>query len=151
MKQDTYKISANNDNLIFVFNSLGNKGTITKFVVYEKIEEDIFNLAFGDFNPELGTIQDTINSKNGDGRKVLATVISTLDPFFKKHPKAEVFIIGSTLLRTKIYHRIIKKYYHQFDDIYEILGYKEENNNLSEKFDKGQNYVQFSILKKKQS
>ena len=43
-----------------------------------------YNLAFGDFNEETTEIDDNIITNNGDGIKVLATVVSTLYAFTGK-------------------------------------------------------------------
>jgi len=69
MKADIYQIDNSRNNLIFAFNSVGKRGIITKVVVYEPVGEETFNLAFGDYNSETNTIQDDINSDNGDGKK----------------------------------------------------------------------------------
>ncbi len=147
MKIDSYKISGNKENLIFVFSSNGPKGIIPKVVVYEYISKNIYNLAFGDYDLNTETINDYSNSNNEDGRKVLATVIATLDKFYASRPKEKVLFRGSTARRTKIYQRIIKEYYNEFKDKYLIHGYNE-GSNYPEEIDFIKNYVQFRVTKR---
>lgn len=40
-----------------------------------------FNLGFGDLDLQTREINDEITTNNGDGPKVLATVVSTMDSF----------------------------------------------------------------------
>jgi hypothetical protein len=75
--------------------------------------KNIFNMGFGDLLSD-GSIDDTVNSNNGDLNKVLATVIQILMEFTKEYPYAKVAFIGSTATRTALYKRIIKTYYSIF-------------------------------------
>jgi hypothetical protein len=46
---------------------------------------------------------------------VLATVIQILKDFTADYPQIEVFFLGSTYERTKLYTRILKSYYSTFN------------------------------------
>jgi len=53
-----------------------------------------------------GSIDDTVKSNNGDILKVLATVVQIARIFISQFPNAEIFFIGSTDERTRLYARI---------------------------------------------
>ena len=81
------------DRLILSFSGRG-KRIIDKLIIYEKIRINgpliqgksfhFYNLAFGDFIEENGgfSVNDHAISENGDGHKVLKTVLSTIHTFF---------------------------------------------------------------------
>lgn len=77
------------------------------------------NLGFGDLKPD-GSIDDKVNSNNGDIVRVLATVIEILLDFTCNNPDVEIFFAGSTQQRTKLYTRILKMYYGKFSKQFEI-------------------------------
>lgn len=79
------------------------------------------NLGFGDVLPD-GSIDDQANSNNGDIVRVLATVVDILRHFTTKFPKAEIYFRGSTGERTRLYSRIIRTYYSQFNTEFAIAG-----------------------------
>lgn len=64
----------------------------------------IVNMAFGDLMPD-GSIDDTVNSNNGDLVMVLATTIEILKMYTVRFPDAEIFFTGSTKARTQLYNR----------------------------------------------
>ncbi|HFA51617.1 MAG TPA: hypothetical protein ENJ95_21600 [Bacteroidetes bacterium] len=116
------------DELVFSFVSEGPRGRIKKVVKYQEFSPGYFNLAFGDQVQNGGStaIDDKASSDNGDMKKVLATVISTLELFFEKRPECAVLFKGSTPGRTLLYHRIIKNYRHLFGEALYIYGGTEE-------------------------
>jgi hypothetical protein len=50
MNVEKYAYLANQNSRIFTFLSEGIQGQILKVVIFEKIADDIYNLAFGDFD-----------------------------------------------------------------------------------------------------
>ena len=89
---------------LFKFTSIGPNGEIKKLVVYSKmLENDIYNLAFGDYNEETDSIDDKIITNNNDSQKVLATVASTLYVFTSQHPYIWVYATGSNKAGTRFY------------------------------------------------
>lgn len=72
-----------------------------KYVIYYKLEEDLFNLAFGDWNSELQRIDDTKRSNNGDREKILATVAATAIDFVNLN---QYFIMAQTPDNKKLNH-----------------------------------------------
>ena len=92
-----YELTANTKLTVFEFISSGNKGDIVKVVQYSETNlKDFYNLGFGDKNSETGEIDDKIVSDNGDGRKVLATVVATVYAFTERYPDSWVYAVGST-------------------------------------------------------
>lgn len=143
MNQPTYKIQVSEENT-YSFISVGRRGLILKVVRFDEIEPDIFNLGFGDFDFEKQTLSDSIVSDNGDMEKILATVVSILNDFLQNNPKFSVFIVGSTLSRTRLYQIAINRYYEDFKVYFEIFGYK---NSEFEIFQKNVNYESFLVRK----
>ena len=91
---------------------------------------NLVNLGFGDLQPD-GSIDDKVNSNNGDIVKVLTTVIEILKDFTSQYPQAEIYFEGSTEERTRLYRRILKTYYGAFAKDFEIAGILEEENEFS--------------------
>jgi len=143
MNQPTYKIQVNEENT-YSFISVGRRGLILKVVRFDEIESDIFNLGFGDFDFERQTLSDSIVSDNGDIEKILATVVLILNDFLQNNPKFSVFIVGSTLSRTRLYQIAINRYYEDFKVYFEIFGFK---NSDFEIFQKNVNYESFLVRK----
>jgi hypothetical protein len=103
----------------YIFTSIGKK-RIEKVVDFVSIGvKNVMNLGFGDLLPD-GSVDDTVNSNNGDIVKVLATVIEILKDFTAEYPQVEIFFAGSTVERTKLYTRILKTYYTAFSKDFTI-------------------------------
>jgi hypothetical protein len=85
MKLPRYELKAEKSLMVFEFISEGTKGQIPKLIKYNETNlKDMYNLAFGDKNPETGEIDDKVVSNNGDSEKVLATVVATVYAFSDK-------------------------------------------------------------------
>lgn len=50
MNMEKYSVVSDNNHITYEFLSQGPRGTIKKVVFYQEIEENIFNLAFGDWD-----------------------------------------------------------------------------------------------------
>ena len=103
MNLEKYPVVSDNDHRAYEFLSEGPNGTIKKVVFYQEIDENIFNLAFGDWDEINQKIDDGARSNNNDRDKVIATVASTIIDFMKYHPDATVVAKGSTSARTRLY------------------------------------------------
>src|SRR5690349_16600452 len=99
MELDKYTSLTDERHEVYEFLSSGPKGTIKKVVAYQRLQDNIFNIAFGDWNEDTQTISDTIRSNNDDLQKVLATVASTVVDFVKHHPECIIYASGSTKAR----------------------------------------------------
>jgi hypothetical protein len=104
MLDDIYPIEISADCLTYEFKSIGPKGVIPKVVRYSEGEiTGVFNLGFGDVDPMTGLEDDLVVSDNGDSKKILRTVASTLYTFTRHYPDSVVIASGSTDARTRLY------------------------------------------------
>ena len=129
------------DKVQYLFISKGVR-EIVKAVEYNFLQElsgrKIYNLGFGDYNPEDGSINDNINSNNGDMRSVFSTVLNTVPLFFEEKQSAGIWVQGSDSLDDfrrlceesctkncdevcKNYNRRIKTYQYYLNKNYELL------------------------------
>ena len=109
--------------------------------------ENIYNLAFGDFNEETKKIDDFSITNNGDSIKVLATVASTVYAFTEKYPKAWIFATGSTIVRTRLYRMGITNNLAEIKEDFKVYGLTIDANKWEE-FIVGEDYEAFLITKK---
>ncbi|HZE84352.1 MAG TPA: hypothetical protein VE035_08575 [Puia sp.] len=107
MKYVRYPVAASDDYCTYLFSSEGIRGKIAKGVIYSRIERNLFNLGFGDWNEEHQELDDSNRSNNGDRDKVLATVAFTVFDFTNKYPDAQIIAEGSTSARTRLYQMAI--------------------------------------------
>ena len=141
MNHSRYEYEAEDELFFYEFTSEGSKGSIKKLVEYSKTSvENVYNLAFGDYDELKGGIDDKSITNNGESQKVLATVASIIYDFTNIYTKAAVFIQGSTAARTRRYQMGINKYWDQISPIFEVIGLK---NDSWESFRKGENYNAF--------
>lgn len=132
---------------IYEFVSEGPKGSIKKMVQFtETGTENVFNLAFGDYDEKTNAINDTTVTNNGDSLKVLATVASTVYAFTQKHPNAWVFATGSTNVRTRLYRMGITNNLVEIKEDYEVYGFTQSG--IWEEFIVGEDYEAFLIRPK---
>ncbi len=97
------------------------------------IPDDVYNLAFGDYDEETESINDTVVTNNNDSQKVLATVASTLYVFTDKHPNVWIFAKGSNQTRTRLYRMGIAANLEEIIEDFEVYGLIEDD---WEKFEK---------------
>jgi len=122
MNAEKYAYNSEPTGLLYVFFSLGKKGIIPKVVIYEELQENLYNLAFGDYNPITQEIDDKSVSNNGDMVKILATIIQTIRDFFILYPQAILVIQGSTDTRTRLYQKIIKDNFSLIQTEFKVLA-----------------------------
>ena len=130
------------DKLTFYFLSLDPFGRnpvlkIVTYSIYDKHSVTYYNLGFGDFNPESNEVNDTAVSNNGDMRKILVTVVSTLKMFFEEKPYDSVHVVGSDQRRQAYYQKLIADYSNLIDGVYLVKGGYSEK---IEPFHKAKNY-----------
>ena len=147
MKYSRSEYSANEDLHIYQFKSVGSKGIITKLVQYSQMNiEGYFNLSFGDLDSEKREIDDVAISNNGDSKKVLATVVSTLYAFTGKYPNIYVFATGSNEARTRLYRIGISNNLGELEKDFKVYGLKIDE--TFEPFIIGNDYVGFLVKRK---
>jgi hypothetical protein len=148
MREEIYQIRAKSSAEIFEFISERPKGRIKKRIQYRKIYEGdmLYNLSFGDINSEKNTIDDKVVSNNEDTKKVLATVVSTLFAFMKKHPDAIIYAKGSNAARTRLYQIGISNNFEEINERFTVFGVLSDED--LELFQKNKNYLAFYIKNK---
>jgi len=122
--------------MAFVFKSNNSHGTnpVRKVVSYSKFMRHgklYYNIEFGDFKFDIDDLDDRSITDNGDMRKVLRTVVATLDIFFTEFPNDKIHIDGSDPIRHAYYHKLIRDHLTVILKHYQVQGYVE---NRIEKF-----------------
>ena len=123
MNLDKYPIISTNEHLAYEFLSEGPNGTIKKVVFFQEIGDNLFNLAFGDWDEAEQRIDDKARSNNNDRDKVIATVASTVIDFIKHYPYAQLFAKGSTPARTRLYQIGILANWHEISQLLILEGF----------------------------
>jgi len=126
MNAEIYTVIPAANHCSYEFFSEGPNGRIKKVIFYQGIDDDLFNLAFGDWDYELKKINDKTRSNNNDRDKVFATVASTAIDFTTHYPHAKIFIKGSTESRTRLYQIAIFANLEIINQLYGIMGYRED-------------------------
>jgi type 1 glutamine amidotransferase len=146
MNLPQYRYFASDDFKDYEFYSKGPNGRIKKLVVYEKINDKplIYNLAFGDEEPETGLLLDRVKSSNDDRDTILATVAHTIGDFSDHYGRPIIHIVGSTTVRTRLYQMSIAKIYDEICAAYTVQGYRD---GAWEFFQKNVNYEAFVVQK----
>jgi hypothetical protein len=131
----------------YEFLSEGPKGNIKKIVQFTNTSlENVYNLAFGDYDENTKSINDLSVSNNGDSLKILATVASIVYAFIEKYPNAFIFATGSTSVRTRLYRMGITNNLAEIKEDFDILGLNEQSQWVE--FVIGDDYEAFLISKK---
>jgi hypothetical protein len=123
MKIEKYHLKSGNTLSHFEFISIGSKGTIRKMIEFQTTSTlGLYNLAFGDKNPDTAELDDLAISNNGDTEKVLGTVVSALYAFLNRNPEALVYATGSTPARTRLYRIGITRFYNDIQNDFYLYG-----------------------------
>lgn len=146
MKHERYEVIAGKSYLRYEFVSDGPQGKINKAIEYTELTNNIYNLGFGDINDTTGEIDDEAVTNNGDTKKILLTVASSVYKFIDKYPDASIYITGNTKARTRLYRIGITNNLEEILIYFEILGLR---NNGWEVFYKEVDYEAFLIKRKK--
>ncbi len=145
MDLERYPVITDSNHVTYEFLSEGPRGTIKKVVLYQELHENVFNLAFGDWDEAKQAINDKIRSDNSDMDKVLRTVALTAIDFIKYYPKAVIFLQGSTPSRTRLYQMGILEDQTEIAQLFDLEGFF---NGSWEPFKRGKNYEAFALKAK---
>ena len=145
MNLDRYSVVSDSNHEVYEFLSEGPNGTIKKVVYFQEVDDNLFNLAFGDWDETEQKINDQVRSNNNDRDKVLTTVASTVIDFMKHHPKASLFAKGSTPARTRLYQVGIADNWYEISQLFDVEGFYRDN---WEPFERGKNYQAFTLKAK---
>ncbi len=147
MKYPRYEYSTEEQLFLFEFESVGIKGKVRKVVQYTEMSvKGFYNLGFGDYNEETKDIDDEVVTNNGDGLKVLSTVVSTLYAFTGKYPEANVFATGSSEARTRLYRMGITNNLEELKQDFLVYGLRKDE--IFEEFVVGEDYLGFLVTRK---
>ncbi len=147
MNKTRYQFKAEDHFEYFEFYSEGPNGVVKKVVEYQKTsDENVYNLAFGDYDEVAKGIDDLSVTNNGDSLKVLTTVASTVYAFTDKHPKVMIIATGSTSVRTRLYRMGITNNLDEISQDFAIFGFTKDNTWV--KFEIGEDYEAFLVTKK---
>ena len=84
---------------LFVSNGQNEAEDVFKIIQYAYVQDfdhiPVFNLGFGDLEPETGKISDDTMTGNGDVYKVFNTILSTVPQFFERYPGHIILVQGS--------------------------------------------------------
>jgi len=145
MNLEKYSVTSDYAHLAYEFLSEGPNGTIKKVILYQEIDHDVFNLAFGDWNEIEQRIDDEVRSNNNDRDKVLATVASTVIDFIKYYPNAQIFAKGITPGKTRLYQMGINSNWNDISELFEVQG---NFKGKWEVFKRNKNYQAFALKAK---
>ncbi len=144
MKKEKYHYKTEDRFEYFEFYSEGPKGIIKKVVEFQRtIQDNVFNLAFGDYDDETKGIDDRAVTNNGDSLKVLATVASAVYAFIDQHLKAWIVATGSTQARTRLYRMGLTNNLVEISEDFLIFVYTKDENWV--KFEIGEDYEAFLV------
>jgi hypothetical protein len=131
----------------YEFYSEGPKGRVKKTVLFEKAQDNpiIYNLGFGDVDPETGLVSDTIRTDNKDRDKVLATVADTIHIFCDHYGNHYIYARGSTPVRTRLYQMSICRLWEEISTDFIVYGVI---NGIAMDFQKNVNYDGFLVKRK---
>jgi hypothetical protein len=107
--------------------------------------ENVYNLAFGDYDENIGGINDRVITNNDDSKKVLATVASTVYAFTAKHPEAGIYATGSTVVRTRLYRMGLTNNLVEISKEFDLFGLRDKE---WEQFIVGEEYEAFFVTRK---
>ncbi|WP_342084081.1 DUF6934 family protein [Dyadobacter sp. OTU695] len=110
----------------FRFYSNGPKGAFKMHVRFSYLGRNIFNLGFGVVESASGRLNDLIEVRNGDSKKILATVAAIALEFMEDHPGAVIYATGSTPSRTRLYQMGINRILPTLEQ-YQIVGSTSED------------------------
>lgn len=142
---ERYPVTSNAEHDTYIFWSHGPKGSVKKVVVYTLISNGAFNLGFGDWDETNKCLLDHVKTNNGDTQKVLATVAATALDFIAHHPKAGIFIQGTSASKTRLYQMGINANAMLIKQYFETFGYEQ---NGWQPFVAGRNYIAFYLKSK---
>jgi len=110
---------------------------MVEYVPIVRLGKKYYNLEFGDYSPDKNRIDDLAVTDNGDMRRVLKTVATTLETFFEEFPDQVVHVDGSDSVRRAYYLKLIRDYYDLIPPYFKVQGHA---NNGLEMFKAGSQY-----------
>ena len=143
MIKESYSYIAIGNKTLYYFESEGKHGTIPKAIIFTLSENNLWNLAFGDWHE--GDIDDVIISNNYDIVKIIATIAKVVYDFSHEYPLRHILIQPVDEKRKKLYNHVFRRNYSDINLVFHITGLIEDNEEdyLPEKF-----YDKFKLKRK---
>ena len=142
-----YPIESNADKLQHRFVSKGVEGDIVKLVLYDFMEINKWNLAFGDANADESDFDDKVISNNQDMRRVIQTIFETARIFSAAYPERKIHIEPVDRKRKLLYNRVFQDQQMAIEEFYTIHGLFISEDK-EEKYDAHTIYEAFLLTKK---
>jgi hypothetical protein len=121
MINEAYNLYPSKDNTFFLFESDGPQGKITKIIEFARIDGNIWNLGFGDWQKE--GISDTVISNNQDILKVMNTVVQSVYIFLNQYPDSIILIKPVDEKRSILYNTIFQRHLKDIELSFDVKGY----------------------------
>jgi hypothetical protein len=145
MKEHPYKFYKNQTEFRYDFTSISDKKEVQKIVVLTSSQfKNVFNLALLDVL-DSGSVSDSIDTRNGDMREVMATVISIIDDFLTDYPDKWIMFKGSDDRRHRLYRVIIAREIEFIRKRFDVFG--QSNSGILEVFELNKDYTIYFITK----
>ena len=124
---------------LYRFKSVSLQKSITKLVIFEAIEANIWNMALVDYDEISNTADDFAVSNNQDMPKIFATIAQIIKHFLENLPNSVIYVKGNTALKQRLYQRIVSNNLEDILQFYEVLGVLADES--TQTFDKTQIYT----------
>jgi hypothetical protein len=106
-------------------------------------EQNLVNLAFGDWDGDEMELDDMVITNNSDTQIVLNTVAIAVIDFMQRNPGCMLIASGSTSSRNRLYQMNISRHWDEISTRYDVKGFVAGG---WEPFVKGLNYEGFCYL-----
>jgi len=120
MLGETYDIEPSENGRDYTFTSIGPKGIIEKMILFQWLNRNSFNLAFGDIHN--GQINDEVVSNNHDFVKVLGTVAKCAYHFVEHNPGAKLRVTPVDDGRKMLYNAVFRRHHTTIAERFDIRG-----------------------------
>lgn len=142
-----YPILFSHRNRLFEFHSLGPKGLIRKIVLFQCLEGNVYNLAFGDAaDEESFELHDDVVSDNEDMERVVRTVADCVHQFLGYDFEKIVLFKGFDERRNRLYRKMITLNQSAIEEEFVVLQ-GESLKTLGDQFPVVRTY-KFAVMKK---
>jgi hypothetical protein len=121
MITESYEYTDFEDSTHYLFASEGQKGTIIKVVIFTFVEDNFWNLGFGDLNK--GQIDGSVVSNNYDIVKLIGTIAKIAYEFSDKFPSRGIRIQPVDEKRKNLYNHVFRRHYTIINTTFYVSGY----------------------------
>jgi hypothetical protein len=143
MITDYYNYIDIKDKIEYLFASKGKQGTIIKIVSFTLLEDNLWNLAFGDVRK--GNFDGSIISNNHDLLKIIGTVAKITYEFSATFPLRNIYIKPVDEKRKRLYNHVFRRHYAVINATFQIIGAK---NGIEEPYSTGNVYDVFKLKRR---